>query len=139
MAAQHYPQTGLIKYLSLNNSELTVGGSSIDVSESLNISDVETSAGRIKRFYKKNNKSLSISYSYIPSSSDKTVDGRQGRDFIYNLASSAPYVLVSYKDNPNGEVQEFYGYIDSYSDTVVRRDMQSQCIYYDLTFDIMEA
>jgi hypothetical protein len=139
MAVIQNQQTSLIKYMSLNNTQITVGGSVISATENLNVSDIETAAGRKKRFYKKNKKSINVSYSYIASSSDKTVDGREGRDFIHNLAVSAPYVFVSYRDDPNGVDEQFYGFIDSYSDSVIRRDIQNQCIYYEMTFDIMEA
>jgi len=139
MPAQVYQQTGLVKYLSINNTEITVGGSNISLDSNFNVSDIETAAGRIKRFYKKNKKTLKVSYEYLASSSSFTVDGREGRDFIYGLAASSPYVLVSYKDIPNGVSEEFYGFIDSYSDSIIRRDMSTQCIYYNLSFDIMEA
>lgn len=139
MAVISNQQTDLVKYLSLNGSELTVGSAKHSGSEQLNVSDVETAGGRIKRYHKKNKRSLSVSYEYIPSNSDKTVDGRKGRDFIYNLAVSAPQVTISYKDEPNGSVVSYTGFIDSYSESIIRRDPIGQCVYYQINFELVEA
>lgn len=139
MVAIQNQQTSLIKYLSINNTEITLGSATFSFTENLNVSDLEMASGKIKRFYRKNKISFNVSYSYIASSSEKTVDAREGRDFIYNLALNSPYVYVSYKDQPTGSDVEFYGFIDSYNDSIIRRDIKNQCIYYELSFDIMEA
>lgn len=138
MAVISNQQTDLIKYLSLNGSELSVGSASFSRNSVINASDITTSSGRMKRYYKNNKKILSISYSYLASSSDKTVDGRQGRDFIHNLAVSNPRVLVNYKDDPTGSADEFYGFISNYSDSIIRREIGTQCTYYQVSFEIEE-
>ena len=130
---------GLVKYVSLNNTEITVGAVEYDLIENLNVSDLETAAGRIKRYARDNKRTLSISYSYLPSSNTKTVDGRQGRDFIYNLAANAPAVTVNYKDDPTGEAVEYSGFIDNYSEKIIRRDVAFQCTYYEVSFEVVEA
>jgi hypothetical protein len=138
MVAIANQQTSLVKYLSLNGSEITVGASSFRRTSVLNVNDITTDSGRIKRYYKKNKRSLSVSYSYIASSSEKTVDGREGRDFIFNLAMNSPRVLVNYKDDPTGVDNEFYGFITNYRDSIIRRDIITQCTYYSVDFEIEE-
>jgi len=138
MVAIANQQTSLVKYLSLNGSEITVGASSFRRTSILNINDIVTDSGRLKRYYKKNKRSLSVSYSYIASSSEKTVDGREGRDFIFNLAMNSPRVLVNYKDDPTGVDNEFYGFITNYRDSIIRRDIITQCTYYSVDFEIEE-
>jgi len=138
MVAIANQQTSLVKYLSLNGSEITVGASSFRRTSVLNINDIVTDSGRLKRYYKKNKRSLSVSYSYIASSSEKTVDGREGRDFIFNLAMNSPRVLVNYKDDPTGVDNEFYGFITNYRDSIIRRDIITQCTYYSVDFEIEE-
>lgn len=139
MAVISNQQTDLVKYLSLNGTEITVGSARHSGSEQLNVSDIETASGRIKRYHKKNKRSLTVSYEYLPSNSDKTVDGREGRDFIYNLAVSAPQVSVSYKDEPTGTSVSYTGFIDSYTESIIRRDPVGQCVYYRVDFEIVEA
>lgn len=139
MVAIPNQQTDLIKYLSLNSTELTVGASVFSSDTILNVSDIETDSGRIKRYFQKSKKAISVSYSYIASSEEKTVDGRKGRDFIFNLAMNSPKVLVAYKDNPTENQNQFYGYISNYTESIIRRDIITQCIYYSISFQIEEA
>jgi hypothetical protein len=131
-------QTSLLKFLLLNNVEVSNHGRTFSSVENLNVSDVETASGRLKRFYKNNRKTFTFFFAYFPSSSDKTVDGRAGRDFIYDLALNSPYVLFEYKDSPDQESYIFNGFITNYQETIVRRDLRTQCIYYNLQFDIEE-
>lgn len=138
MVAISNQQTSLIKYISLNGTELTVGASTFSRNDVLNVSDLQTDSGRIKRYHRKNKRSISISYSYIASSEEKTIDGRKGRDFIFNLATSSPRVLVNYKDDPTGSENQFYGFISNYNESIIRRDVLNQCTYYSLTFQVEE-
>ena len=139
MVAIQNQQTDLLEFISINSTELTEGGRKVSINELLTVSDIETAAGRIKRFYNKNKKELSISYPYIGSDSDFTVDGRVGRDFIHNLALNSPSVQVAYVDKPNGPVVSFNAFISNYSESIIRRDLLTQCIYYELQFTLQEA
>ena len=139
MAAIENQQTDLIKYVSLNGTEITVGAVQYDLSENLNVAELETASGRLKRYARDNKRTLSIAYSYLPSTNEKTVDGRQGRDFIYNLAANAPAVTVNYKDDPVGDAVQYSGFIDNYSESIIRRDAVAQCVYYTVSFEVVEA
>jgi len=138
MVAIQNQQTSLAVFVSINGTEITNHGRSASITEELNASDVETSSGRLRRFYQPNKKSLSLDFIYLPNTSEKTVDGRVGRNFLENLAVSSPRVLVSYKDEPTRANKQFYGFISSYSETIVRRDLLTQCTYYDVQLVIEE-
>jgi hypothetical protein len=139
MPAIQNQQTSLAVFVSINGTELTNHNRTVSIAEEANVSDVETSAGRLKRFYKPNKRSLSFSFNYLPNNGDKTADGRVARDFIENLVRTAPKVLVNYKDDPTEANKEFYGFISSYSESIVRRDLPTQCTYYDVQFNIEEV
>lgn len=132
-------QTSLLKFISINNVEITNHNRKHSLSEVLSISDTETASGRIRRFYKKNKKTLSLTFTYLPGPVAKTVDGRVGRDFIHNLALTNPNIAVEYKDCPTKNPVSFNGFIVNYSESIVRRDLPSQCIYYDVQLEIEEA
>lgn len=138
MVAIQNQQTDLLSFFSLNYAEITEGNRSYSLSFAQNVSDLETAAGRLKRFYKNNKRVMSLSFTYLASNSDKTVDGREGRDYIYNLAMNSPLVFVEYKDIPDLPVKSFYGYLSSYQERIIRRDLNTQCIYYDVDFTIEE-
>jgi hypothetical protein len=131
-------QISLLKFLSLNGVEITNHGRTVGISQTLSVSDLQTDSGRIRRFYKKNKKVLNFNFTYVPGSIEKTVDGRQARDFIYNLALNSPLVAVEYKDSPDGYPLFFNGFITNYQESVVRRDLKTQCIYYDVQFELEE-
>lgn len=124
--------------LTINGNEITNHGREASFSEDLNVNDIETSGGRVKRFFKSTKRNIDLTFTYLPGPSLKTIDGRQGRDFISNLAYNNPLVLVSLQDEPSGSYDEFYAYISSYSEKIVRRDLKSQCIYYDISLTLEE-
>ena len=138
MPAIQNQQTDLLAFLSINSTEITEGGRTYGSSTFQSVSDVETISGRVKRFYKQNKKVMTISFPYLAANSDKTVDGREGRDFLYNLAMNSPVVSVSYKDQPDQPIKNFNGYISSYTESILRRDIQNQCIYYTVDITIEE-
>lgn len=131
-------QTSLLEFVSFNNTEITNHNRRFSSIESINTSDVEMSSGRIRRFYKKTKKSLTFTFSYLPGTSDRTVDGRAGRDFIHNLALNSPFISVEYKDSPDSELISFNGFINNYTERIIRRELQTQCVYYDIQFEVEE-
>lgn len=131
-------QISLLYFISLNGTEITEGTRKASISQVMSVSDIETASGDVKRFFKKNKKNISINYSYVPSISDHTVDGRQGRDFIYNLALNSPSVVVAYKDKPDGALISFNAFISNYRETIERREINSQCDYYSIEFQLEE-
>ena len=138
MVAIQNQQTDLLVFFSMNGTEITEHGRKYSTSQYMQVSDVETATGRLKRFYKNSKRVMNLSFDYLPSSSEKTVDARVGRDFIENLARTAPLVLVSYIDKPSGSANTFYGFINSYTEELLRRDLQTQCSYYNVSFVIEE-
>lgn len=132
-------QTSLLSFISINGTEITNHNRTHALTEDLRTTDTESAGGKIRRFYKQNKKLLNISLSYLPNTTDKTVDGRAGRDFLYNLALNNPYVTVVYKDTPDRNPTSFNAFISNYRETIIRRDLKSQCIYYDVQFEIEEA
>lgn len=138
MPAIQNQQTGLLVFFSINGTEITEHNRKYSRSEFAQVSDVETVSGRIRRFYHKNKRNLNFSFSYLPSSSEKTVDGREGRDFIENLARTSPFITISYIDQPDGLLNTFDAYINNYNEKIIRKDYETQCIYYDISFDIEE-
>lgn len=127
-----------ISLLSINGTEITDHNRRYSMSQFQQVSDVETVSGRVKRFYKNNKNIMKITFSYLPSLASQTSDNKAGRDFIHNLALNSPKVTVSYKDEPSGTTKIFTGFINDYSETIVRRDLAIQCIYYDIDLSIEE-
>lgn len=128
----------IISFLAINGTEVTEHNRTYSEDIFQQVSDIETASGSLKRFYKNNKKVMKFNFSYLPSSSNKTVDNRAGRDFLSNLAMTSPSVTVVYEDDPSGGQKTMYGFINEYSETIVRRDLGTQCTYYDVNFSIEE-
>lgn len=101
-------------------------------------SDVQLARGRIKRYVKRNKRTFSISFRYLPSLSDKTVDGRGGRDSIHELAQTRGLVYLLVKLDPNNGYESYTCYINSYSESLLRRDLENACSYYDINIGLEE-
>ena len=131
-------QTGLLSFISLNGSELTNHNRKHAVTKTMNVSDIEVASGKLRRFYRPSKSIVSVSYLFLPGPTTHTVDGKNGRNFIENLAKTNPYVYVILRDDPSGATTEFYGFLSNYRESIVRRDFAEQVIFYNIDFEIEE-
>lgn len=125
-------------FITLNGTEITNHNRKFGMTDGLNVNDIETAGGRKRRFYKSSKRSIDLNFTYLPDKANRTVDQRAGRDFMFGLAYSSPFVVVTMQDSPGDVYKEFSGYIVSYQEKMLRRDLKSQCTYYDLSFSIEE-
>lgn len=129
----------IVKLLSLDGVEITEHSRKYSGSESIAASDVELDSGINKRYIKKNKKSLSLSFSYLPSLAIHTVDARVGRNYLQTLANKRGKVAVYIQLGPEESPQQYDAYVTSYSETLIKRDVASQCAYYDVSISLEEA
>lgn len=138
MVAIQNQQTGLTHLIKLGSYEITEHNRKFSSSIEQSGSDVELSRGTIKRYVKKNKRVFSLSWSYLPTSEEKTVDGRKGRDFILDLSRQKSSVQLSIKLDPDEEYKVYTCFFNSYSEKLIRRDIPSQCSYYDVSIELGE-
>ena len=124
--------------LSINSTELTAHGRKISVSEQISANDIDLASGHRRRFYTTNKKQFSLSWSYLPSLSNKTVDSSAARDFLFGIANTSNHVSVAVQLDPNGTFEQYNCYVDSYSETLIRRDLTTACSYYDVSMTLTE-
>jgi len=129
----------IVKLLSLDGVEITEHSRKYSGSESIAASDVELDSGINKRYIKKNKKSLSLSFSYLPSLAIHTVDARVGRNYLQTLANKRGKVAVYIQLGPEESPQQYDAYVTSYSETLIKRDVSTQCAYYDVSIALEEA
>lgn len=129
----------IVKLLSLDGVEITEHSRKYSGSESIAASDVELDSGINKRYIKKNKKSLSLSFSYLPSLAIHTVDARVGRNYLQSIANKRGKVAVYIQLGPEELPQQYDAYVTSYSETLIKRDVSSQCAYYDVSIALEEA
>lgn len=138
MVAIQNQQTGLTYLIKINGNEITEHNRKISSSVEQSGSDVELARGVIKRYVKRNKKTFSISWSYLPTLDEKTVDGRKGRDFILNVSRQKSSVELKIKLDPQDDYKTYTCFINSYSEKLIRRDIQDGCAYYDVSIELGE-
>lgn len=131
--------SGIINLLSLDGVEITEHSRKFSGSETIAASDVELDSGRNRRYIKKNKQTVSLTFNYLPSLAIHTVDARVGRNYLQTIANKRGKVSVGIKLGPDEPIQTFDAYVTSYSETLIKRDVASQCAYYDVTIALEEA
>jgi hypothetical protein len=132
-------QPNITKIISLNGSEITEHNRQLSTAIETTTSDVEMGDGKRKRFIKRAKNIYTLRFSYLPTKSDKTIDGRAARDYLISLMSLRTKISLSIKLDPNESNYNTYVYADSYNETLVKRDIANNCAYYDVEITLREA
>jgi hypothetical protein len=122
--------------IKLNGVEVTEHGRLFSRNNMPQNSDVELASGLTRRFYKEMNSVFVCSWTYLPNVAAKTVDGRQGRDYLDSLVSSGSNVLLEIKESHDNEFASYQCMITEYTEAMLRNHLQSQCRYYDVTLTL---
>lgn len=129
----------IVKLISLDGTEITEHNRKFSDNESISASDVELDSGINKRYIRKNKKVFNLSFTYLPNLSAYTVDGRAGRDFLKSLAQKRGTISLVTKLSPESSDESFTVYATSYSETLIKRHVDVNCNYYDVSIGFEEA
>jgi hypothetical protein len=132
-------QAGITHLVVINGHEITEHNRRFDQNYKMNSADIELANGNKRRFIKKNKNSYTLSFSYLPNKTTYTIDGRKARDFLLELARTPSSASLSIKLDPSEPFYNTTVYVDSYSETLLRRDFSTQCAYYDVNITLVEA
>lgn len=100
--------------------------------------NVELARAVVKKYFKVNKRKFSFSFKYLPNNTDKTIDGRKGRDYLLQMSEHRGLVYLLIKLNPSDGYVEYPCYINSYSEKLVKRDIANKCAYYDVSIELEE-
>ena len=121
----------------INGTEVTEHNRKISMVNSYSNTDMQLSSGSTRRFYKPSKRVFTFNWSYLPNKSEKTVDLRDGRDFIHSLATSGSLVTLLIQEYAKDNWEEYTCIVSSYTEDMLKNVLQSQCRYYDINL-IME-
>lgn len=138
MAPIQNQQTGLIHLLSINGNEITEHNRKFSSIVEQAGSDVELSRGRVRRYIRKNKRVFTLNFTYLPNNTDHTVDGRRGRDYLSSIANTRGTVTVAIMISPQDGLKTYNCFVNSYTETLVRRDIKTACAYYDVSIELGE-
>lgn len=135
----------ILSFLSLDGQQITEQGRSFTISTSVASNGVELDSGTNKRYIKTNKRTFTFKWEWMPSLQSKTVDNRKSRDYLKNLAiTTTNKVLMSIKLDHNESAENFYVYINEYSEDLLRRSVRDgnaavSCDYYSVTLTVEEV
>lgn len=133
------PDTYIISLFSIDGTEITEHNRKYRGGQTINASDIELDSGINKRYIKKNKENFTVNFTYLPSSAAKSVDGRAARDFLKTVSESPGKKTITIKLSPNDSIKTIISYVTSYSETLIRRDVDQSCSYYDVNIGFEEV
>ena len=103
---------------------------------------------RKTRYYKSTSRSgrrvFNLSWSWLPNSNEKTVDGKRGRDFIKEIASDPSYHtfrIINLDESgltPPTEVS-YNVLVKDYNESLIRRDLSGDVFFWDCSLTLEEV
>lgn len=135
-------------FLILDGKPLTNHNRALDVSRSPVYIQNTNWNNRNTRYYKRASNSdratFSISWSFLPNQREKTVDNRMARNYISSIAED-PDVhelkIINQNENDLTPYTEstYNVFVRSYSESLIRRDLQDGVYYFDCNIVLEEA
>lgn len=129
----------IIYLVTIDGSEITEHNRNISGSEVFNTADIELASGNLKRYIKKNKKIFTLSFTYLPNLATYTVDGRVGRNYLKQMAEKRGAIEITVAESPSLITQTIEAYVTSYSETLIRREINNRLEFYDVTISFEEA
>ena len=128
-------------YMIINGTDITDHGrkTKFSVFDSA-IRDATTVQGSRSIFYPRYSKKANITadWTLLPDTSSDTADGREGRLFLKQLASSKKVILLYIKNSINPTYSQFNVVVTSYSEKLVMRRDHSGGVLYNIGLGLKE-
>ena len=131
-------QSGITHLVVINGEEITEHGRLFSSSMTTSASNVELLNGNKKRFIKNAKNVYTLSFQYLPDHPERTIDGRKARNYLLSVAKTSSSASLSITLDPAEPSYNTVVYVDSYSETLVRRDIPNQCAYYNVEISLKE-
>lgn len=124
--------------MTINGTEVTEHNRKFSMSEQISANEVDLASGHRRRYYTTNKKQFSLTWSYLPDLVAKTVDNRSARNFLFGIVNTSAFATVGIELEPGAGFTEYNCYVDSYSESLIRRDLTTGCTYYDVSLTLTE-
>ena len=131
-------QSGITHLVVINGEEITEHGRLFSSSMATSASNVELLNGNKKRFIKNAKSVYTLSFQYLPDHPERTIDGRKARNYLLSVAKTSSSASLSITLDPAEPSYNTVVYVESYSETLVRRDIPNQCAYYNVEISLKE-
>tara|TARA_B100000586_G_scaffold191527_1_gene140999 strand:+ start:765 stop:1265 length:501 start_codon:yes stop_codon:yes gene_type:complete len=130
-------------FFKVNGRELSAHNRQFSSKINFKVKDKVLASGNSRRYMIRTPEAYTLSYKYLPGPSAMTVDGQQARDFMFNLANLGQNVTIEYlpdytSDQNDFDYKSIRARIKTYQESLIRRDENSGCYYYNVTIAFEE-
>jgi hypothetical protein len=123
----------------LDGRILTAHNRKLSISVNYVYDDVELLSGNKRRFLKGVKQSFNLDWQFLPSKSEKTVDGQYGRDYLKSLVGNRQMLSFFIQDKPNDAGTTYTVFIESYNEDLVRRELMTGTHFYNVSLVLKES
>lgn len=128
----------LPNFISLGGVELTDQGRTFASAKDERSTSVQLASGLTKKYFMGNIKNtFSLSWTWLPGLTSLTFDGKGGRDSIKTLVDMRDVHTLIVR-SPVGSSATYTVWIESYSETILRRDARGNTIWYEVQMELKE-
>lgn len=100
---------------------------------------VELANGTRKRYIKAIKHTFSMSWTWLPDSGDDTIDGGIARQKMWQLLGESEDIHTVRFYDRNAGWQEYYCFVNSYVEVLMRRDPASGTHFWEVTLELEES
>mgnify|MGYP001594915133 CR=1 FL=1 len=123
----------------LDGRILTAHNRKLSISVNYVYDDVQLLSGNKRRFLKGVKQSFKLDWQFLPSKSEKTVDGQYGRDYLKSLVGNRQMLSFFIQDKPNDAGTTYTVFIESYNEDLVRRELMTGTHFYNVSLVLKES
>ena len=123
----------------LNNKVLTAHNRKLGINVTYVYDDVQLLSGNKRSFLKGVKQSFKLDWQFLPSKSEKTVDGQYGRDYLKSLVGNRQMLDFFIQDKPNDAGSTYTVFIESYNEDLVRRELSTGTHFYNVSLVLKES
>lgn len=127
-----------VALVSLNGKRLTDHGRApLQNSSDERRVDSETAMGNSRRYTKAHKNTWSLSWEWLPSADQNTVDGNAARNYLVQM-KSVPAALTLTVEDISG-TKSYTVLVENYTETLKRRDPIMNEHFYDVSLELKEV
>jgi hypothetical protein len=124
--------------VSLGGVEFTDQGRTFDEVWDERRVENELANGAKRRYKKASKRRFTLSWDWLPNSASQTYDGKAGRDSLRSLVYSGTELTFIYR-NQSGSDETYTVFVESYSETLLRRDSFINASFYTVNLELVEV
>lgn len=124
--------------ISLDGVELSDHGRKFDESLDNRMVENELASGAKRRYPKAQKRKFSFTWTYVPSASASTTDGKGGRDAIRGKAYLGTSMVLVIRNSAGGS-ENYTVFVESYSEKLIRRNFVENEFFWDIDLELVEV